>query len=78
MKLLTKIRAAFSGKRQCSGSTLVPIGTTLKHGTVKGYQFMNGERYYFIIGAGGSVGYMPSDVIEKEYQSNDLADQRGL
>jgi len=48
----------------CS-APIVPLGTVLPCGTVAGVQFLQGERYYFT--TGGGVGYLPADVVEKQY-----------
>ena len=41
----------------------IPIGTDTPHGKIVGVQMMDGERYYFLDGAG--ISYMPADVIEQ-------------
>ena len=45
---------------------IVPMGSKTRHGTVEGVQFMNGERYYFLMNK-GSVAYLPAYVVERDF-----------
>ncbi len=48
---------------------VVPLETKLKQGTVCGVQYMERERYYFLINKVGTVSYMPASIIEAEYKN---------
>ena len=43
---------------------IVPLGTKTQWGEVAAVQFLNGERYYFMV-EGNSVAYMPASVVER-------------
>lgn len=45
-------------------NNLYPIGTKTKFGKVSAIQFLEGERYYFLVDKSGSVSYIPQSAIK--------------
>lgn len=43
---------------------MILLGTETKFGEVVGITVTGGERYYFLIGKGGTVSLLPADVVE--------------
>lgn len=70
-----RLKGKGSSPSPCS-APIVPLGTVLPCGTVAGVQFMQGERYYFTTGEG--VGYLPADIVEKQYSEQNSREQERL
>ena len=47
---------------------IVPMGTVLKCGTFVGVMSLNNERYYFLTCNETDTAYLPSGLVEKEYE----------
>ena len=44
---------------------MLKLGSKTKYGKVVGVTFTGGERYYFLMGKGGTISLLPADVLEE-------------